>query len=81
MINAHVLDGDMVVIRKQSSVLGGDMAAVLLDGEATLKYVRKKGDGVELVPANDAMEPIAVDPDKVGSFEILGKVVRVIRTV
>jgi repressor LexA len=81
MIGAHVLDGDMVVIRKQGSVLGSDMAAVLLDGEATLKYVRKKGDAVELVPANDAMKPIAVDPDKVGTFEILGKVVRVIRTV
>jgi repressor LexA len=81
MVNAHILDGDMVVVKKQSAIEGADIAAVLVDGEATLKYVRKKGESVELVPANDAMKPIAVDPEKTGSFEILGKVVRVIRTV
>jgi repressor LexA len=81
MINAHVLDGDMVVVKKQNVVQGNDMAAVLVGNEATLKYVRKKGDVVELVPANEAMKPIVVDPEKAGSFEILGKVVRVIRSV
>jgi repressor LexA len=81
MIGAHVLDGDMVVVKKQNAVQAHDMAAVLVGSEATLKYVRKKGDVVELVPANDAMQPIVVDPEKTGTFEILGKVVRVIRTV
>ncbi len=81
MINAHVLDGDMVVVKKQNTVQAHDMAAVLVGGEATLKYVRKRADVVELVPANDAMQPIVVDPEKTGTFEILGKVVRVIRTV
>jgi repressor LexA len=81
MINAHVMDADMVVVKKQSTVQSNEMAAVLVGGEATLKYVRKRGDIVELVPANDAMRPIVVDPEKTGSFEILGKVVKVIRTV
>ena len=81
MINAHVLDGDMVVVKKQSAVQGNDIAALLVGTEATLKYVRKRGDVVELVPANDAMKPIVVGPEKAGSFEILGKVVKVIRTV
>jgi repressor LexA len=81
MIGAHVLDGDIVVVKKQSAVQGNDIAAVLVGSEATLKYVRKKNDVVELVPANEAMKPIVVNPDKTGSFEILGKVVRVIRRV
>jgi repressor LexA len=81
MINAHVLDGDMVVVKKQSAVASRDMAAVLVGGEATLKYVRKKGDAVELVPANDAMRPIVIEGEKTGTFEILGKVVRVIRKI
>ncbi len=81
MVNAHVLDGDMVVVKKQSVVQGNDIAAVRVGNEATLKYVRKKDGVVELVPANDTMQPIVVDPEKIGSFEILGKVVRVIRSV
>jgi repressor LexA len=80
MIGAHVLDGDMVVVKKQNAVQGNEIAAVLVGSEATLKYVRKRGDSVELVPANDAMRPIVVDPEKTGPFEILGKVVRVIRS-
>ena len=81
MINAHVVDGDLVVVKKQSAVQNSEIAAVLVDGEATLKYVRKRGDVVELVPANDAMKPIVIDPEKTGSFEVIGKVVRVIRSV
>jgi SOS-response transcriptional repressor LexA len=53
----------------------------LVGNEATLKYVRKRDNVVELVPANDAMMPIVVDQEKIGLFEILGKVVKVIRSV
>ena len=81
MINAHVMDADMVVVKKQSTVQSNEMAAVLVGNEATLKYVRKRDNVVELVPANDAMRPIVVGPEKMGSFQILGKVVKVIRTV
>jgi repressor LexA len=81
MINAHVMDGDMVVVKKQNTIQSNDIAAVQVEGEATLKYVRKRGHVVELVPANDAMQPIVVDPENTGSFEILGKVVRVIRKI
>ena len=79
MVNAHVLDGDMVVVKKQNDVEASDIAAVLVGNEATLKYVRKKGGTVELVPANDAMQPIIIDPEK--EFEVLGKVVKIIRNV
>ncbi len=80
MINAHIMDGDMVVIQKQPMVSDSDIAAVIWNEEATLKYVRNSEKDVLLVPANDAMEPIVVQPDRVHHFEILGKVVLVIRT-
>jgi repressor LexA len=81
MINAHIMDGDMVVIKKQKAVTDNDIAAVLWNNEATLKYVRKTAEALTLVPANDAMAPIVVDPKKTESFEVLGKVVKVIRSV
>ncbi|MCU0609781.1 MAG: transcriptional repressor LexA [Chitinispirillaceae bacterium] len=79
MVNAHILSGDMVVIKKQQQVSSHEIAAVLLNNDATLKYVKKTARGFFLVPANDTMEPIAVDPRTTSAFAILGKVVRVIR--
>jgi repressor LexA len=76
---AHILDGDLVVIKKQPDAGPQEIAAVLWNGEATLKYVRRKGESVVLVPANDAMRPITVHAEKTESFAVLGKVVRVIR--
>ena len=77
MVNAHILDGDLVIIKRQPEAGPQDIAAVLWNGEATLKFVRRKGAAVHLVPANDAMRPFEVD--RTAAFEILGKVVRVIR--
>lgn len=81
MIEAAILDGDLVVVKKQPEVAPGEVAAVRWNGEATLKYVRRKGDRMLLVPANGAMRPIVVDKEKTESFEVLGKVVRVIRKI
>jgi repressor LexA len=82
MINAHIMDNDMVVIKKQPAVDAHEIAAVLWNGEATLKYVRKTSRAaIMLVPANDAMEPMLVDPRDTESFAVLGKVVKVIRSV
>jgi repressor LexA len=81
MINAHILDGDIVVIQKQPMIRSNEIAAVLWNGEATLKYVKHSGNHVLLVPANDAFEPMTVSPEKIEMFSILGKVVRVIRNV
>jgi repressor LexA len=81
MINAHIMDGDVVVIQKQPMANSNDIAAVLWNGNATLKYVRPSGRSILLVPANDAMEPIVVTEDMTDNFSILGKVVRVIRGI
>lgn len=79
MINAHILDGDWVIIKRQPEVAAHEIAAVLWNGEATLKHVKKVGHTVLLVPENDNLRPLTVETDKVSDFQILGKVVRAIR--
>jgi repressor LexA len=79
MINAHILDGDWVIIKRQSHVTPSEVAAVLWNDEATLKHVKRMGTSVLLIPENDNLKPILVAPEKVSAFQVLGKVVRVIR--
>jgi repressor LexA len=80
MIEAGVLDGDLVVVREQPSVEQGEMCAALLDGEATVKFFRRTRAGeVFLDPANAAYEPIPVTADQ--DVAIMGKVVTVLRSV
>ena len=81
MVDAHILDNDLVVIKKQREVGPREIAAILWNNEATLKYVVKKGGAVFLVPANETMKPVKVSADRTETFEVLGKVVRVIRSV
>jgi len=80
MIEAGVLDGDLVVVRAQPRVEQGEMCAALVDGEATVKFFRRTRDGeVFLDPANPAYQPIPVRPDQ--DARVLGKVVTVMRSV
>ncbi len=80
MIEAGVLDGDVIVIRQQPSVEQGEMCAALIDGEATVKFFRRTKSGeIFLDPANDAYEPIPMPAD--GSATIMGKVVSVFRSL
>ncbi len=80
MIEAGVLDGDLVVVRAQPRVEQGEMCAALIDGEATVKSFRRtRGGDVFLDPANPAYEPIALLPDQ--DVRVLGKVVSVLRSI
>lgn len=80
MIEAGVLDGDLVVVRQQPNVEQGEMCAAMIDGEATVKFFRRTRDGeVLLDPANRAFTPILVPADQ--PTAILGKVVTVVRAV
>jgi repressor LexA len=80
MIEAGVLDGDLVVVREQPSVEQGEMCAALIDGEATVKFFRRTRAGeVFLDPANTAYEPIPVTAEQ--DAAIMGKVVTVLRSV
>ena len=58
MIDAGVLDGDMVIVRSQKTAMPGDMVVAVIEGEATVKYYYPEPDRIRLQPANDAYEPI-----------------------
>ncbi len=78
MVDAGILDGDVVIVRGQDTADDGDVVAVLLPGpaedEATVKRLRRQRGKVTLVPENPTMEPFDMDPDG----RILGKVVAVL---
>ncbi len=78
MIDAGVLDGDIVVLRHQETAEVGEMVAAWIEGdeETTLKRFRPQGNTVVLEPANPDYSPIVRPADKV---RINGKVVAVIR--
>jgi repressor LexA len=79
MIGAHVMDGDLALIRPQREVSSGDIAAVLLGDEATLKYFYKDKTALRLQPANPAYEPIVIKQKNCAQLRIIGKVVGVMR--
>ena len=75
MINAAILDGDMVVIEQTPYTDNGDIVCALVDNEsATIKTFYKEDGHYRLQPENDTMDPIIVD-----EVSILGKVVGVVR--
>lgn len=75
MINARIFDGDIVYIRKQDTVENGEIAAVLIEDEATLKRVRLFDDHISLEPENPQYRPIVYWGDEMNSVSILGKAV------
>jgi SOS-response transcriptional repressors (RecA-mediated autopeptidases) len=75
MINARIFDGDIVFIRKQSDVNDGEIAVVYMDGEATLKRVRKYADRLQLIAENPTIKPIDVFEKDFETVCILGKAV------
>ena len=78
MIQAHIADGDLVLVRKQESAATGDIVAAMIDQEATVKRFATEGGTVLLKPEHPTMKPIVVDPQR-AEFRILGKVIGLIR--
>jgi repressor LexA len=75
MINIGILDGDMIIVRKQSNASNGDIVVVMTEEEeATCKRFYKEKDHFRLQPENDSMEPIIVD-----KVSIIGKVIGLYR--
>lgn len=75
MINAAILDGDIVVVEKCSTARNGEIVAAMVNGgEATVKTFYKENGHYRLQPENDTMDPIIVD-----ECEIIGRIVSVIR--
>lgn len=75
MINARIKDGDIVFIRQQPMVENGEIAAVCIDDEATLKRVYISEKTVTLVAENAAYPPIVYDLTENNNITILGKAI------
>ncbi len=77
MINARINNGDIVFIKKMSMVENGDIAAVIIDNEATLKrvYYYPEKNKLMLVAENPAFEPLVYINEELDTIHILGKAV------
>ena len=74
MIEAGILDGDYILVRRQKSATNGEIVVALIEDEATVKTFYKEKNHIRLQPENSTMDPIIVP-----NCEILGKVVGVFR--
>ena len=74
MINMGIYEGDNIIVRKTNAANNGDVIVALVDDSATVKRFYKEDDHIRLQPENDFMEPIIVS-----DWEILGKVVGLVR--
>lgn len=76
MIEAGILDGDYILVKKQNTAENGEIVVALIEDEATVKTFYKEKDHIRLQPENSTMDPIIV-PD----CKILGKVAGVFRKI
>lgn len=76
MIEAGILDGDLVIVRRQSTALNGEVVVAMIGDEATVKRFFKENGHFRLQPENPTMEPIIVD-----EVSVLGKVVGLFRHI
>ena len=81
MVNARIFDGDIVCIRSQPDVENGEIAAVLIGDDATLKRVYKYQNKLVLNPENPAYEPLVYTGLELNDVRILGKAIYFISTI
>lgn len=74
MINAGILEGDHILVKRQNYAKNGDIVVALVEDSATVKTFYKENDHIRLQPENDYMDPIILD-----DVEIIGKVFGVFR--
>jgi len=79
MIDDHIEDGDIVILKKQETAENGERVVAMIDGSATLKKYYRRKDRVILEPANNTMAPILVEPNR--DVKIMGVLVGVVRKV
>ncbi len=78
MINAGILDNDIVIVNTQSDAENGEIVIALLDDEATVKRFRKLNGTIELIPENEKYSPLRLNNKE--NLSIIGKVVGVYRS-
>ena len=77
MIGDHIQDGDMIMVRPQPRGEDGAIIVAMVDGETTVKRLRLRNGGIQLVPSNPAMEPLSIREDE--ELRIIGTVMAVFR--
>lgn len=81
MIDANIFNGDQVFIKPQPMVENGEIAAVLIGNDTTLKKVYMQDDTLTLIPANSNYEPFVYNKEELNSIKILGKAVAILRSL
>jgi repressor LexA len=81
MIEAGILDGDFIFVRKQLSAHHGDIVVAMINDEATVKYFHPEGDEIVFRPANTRLQPIVVRKRDWKSVNLIGLVVGVYRRI
>ena len=79
MINIGIRDGDLLAVHKTTEVRSGQVVVARIDNEVTVKRLKRKGNIIELLPENDTLSSIVVNP-AVNDFAIEGLAVGVIRS-
>ena len=79
MIEAHIMEGDLAVVRPQATAVDGEIVVALIDGEATLKRFFHAGDHIRLQPENSSLQPIIVVDTQ--DITIVGKVTGLCRVL
>ncbi len=78
MVDAHIVEGDMIVVNPDIKAAGGTTVVARIDDETTVKRYELRGDRAYLVAANSSMDPIEIAADG-DNVVIVGKVVGLIR--
>jgi repressor LexA len=81
MTGDGILDGDLIVVRRQQTARQGEIVAVMVDGSATVKRYFAEGSRVRLQPSNPALEPIYLSAEEARETAVLGRVVAVYRSL
>lgn len=81
MIDANIFNGDQVFIKSQPMVENGEIAAVLIGNDTTLKKVYMQDDTLTLIPVNSNYEPFIYNKEELNSIKILGKAVAILRSL
>lgn len=80
MVEAGIVDGDLVIVRSQPEVSNGEIAVALLGDEATVKRLFDEGSHWRLQPENSQLTPMRVEKED-GQFRVAGKVIGVVRKI
>ncbi len=78
MIDAHIVDGDLALIRPQPTAENGEIVVAVVDGEATLKRFYREAGRIRLQPENATLQPIIIR-DGEAETVVAGKLLRIVR--